>query len=303
MTYNRLWTMLATVPLISLLAGCEDPKDPLSEELEDRVTVSSRNTRITEVVGTQIIEELAEMQKEYFEKRNEHYKEMDDALAQKDLPAFVDAYRDTREFMEEIGEMGLVTDAAWHETFYDTSRGTYGQIFAQIMANPEMLRDWPSDCGDEYSDAKSMIGDMVGFVNNKRRDEGIQIDMWEWMTIHDDGTLELTRNANLPHGASMNDSSRYLTPGTFTRIDWYEDASFIRFSLFTTQNNGIATSVTRECDVLDLGGDGIDRCDARLNGVQESQIDSANSQYDSCLHTSRDKLHERYEGTGFFPGI
>ncbi len=247
-----------------------------------------------------ITESLIDVQKDAFAERDRLYAKMDDALAKKDLPAFVEAYRDTSEFLDGLKALPLVTDAVWFETFEETRHQTYGEIFAATMTHPEILENWeaPNSVGDR--DVERKLTALIDFVNNKRASDDHTLPKWNWMTIYDDKTLSLVRNSSLPPGTAMLSEASYLPPGTFSDFDWYQQADFSRFTLFHTEQDGVANTVRRECDVLDLGADGIDRTDAILNDIPEEEIDAANDQYGACLDSTIAQIQKRYSGTGFF---
>ncbi len=260
-------------------------------------------------VGCKSVEEAAAdfpaqtQEPDNIEKRtDEVYQQMDSALARKDLPAFVSAYRRAIEFQQEIQDNPSPSATGkWMRLFMDTTTGIYGNIFLQAMSYPGILEQWPASCATTpHQGIREDLERYIRFVNNKRAASGAENGRWHWLTIFDNETLANSNQREVHPEANYAQNARFLKPGIFSQLDYSGPGITVLFSLYQTSRQGTSSRIERLCDIIDLGADGIDACDARLNLIDLEQIEENNRQYKGCLTQTLEKLQQRYAGSGLF---
>ena len=239
-------------------------------------------------------------------KVEEVYKRMNTALAQKDLPGFVRAYQEAVLFGKQIMVIGGCYGGSFHwmELFDDMNQNYFGNIYTKVMANPKILDDWPAYCGTIDQRARSLANELYNFDRNKRLSEGDKIgdksgnghQIW-----HEDRALTVSTSRNIHPNATTIGEGRYFLDGTYTEMWFSEQADVMVYNLITNtrSESPLESTAHRECSFIDLGMDGIDACDARLNGVKESDITLANERAIGCMAKTTEVLKRRYAGTGF----
>lgn len=233
-------------------------------------------------------------------KVREAYEAMDAALREKNLTSFVLAYEQAVEVEEQLSEDKFAL-VEWFKLDKTLNEGMYGGILLRTRLEPKMLDQWPASCSQGNDQIKTSIDELVRFRNNRSTSEGHEKqDKWQLYVIFDDETLSAVNDGKMPLAAIVSPSHGFTIPGKFAELNYDSQADFFAFSLYNVSRKGVSNGVQKYCDVLDLGADGIDGCDARLNFIEESQIRAANRQYRNCLTQTLAKLKGRYKGSDYF---
>ena len=239
-------------------------------------------------------------------KVEEVYGKMNSALAQKDLPRFIRAYQETILFDKQIVRIGECYDGPshWMQLFDDMNRNYFGNIYTKVMANPQILDNWPAYCGTVDQRARSFAEGLYHFDRNRRLSKGDKVggkngnghQIW-----HEDMALAVSTSRDIHPNATTIGEGRYFLDGTYTEMWFSEQADVMVYDLITNtrSESPLESTAHRECSFIDLGMDGIDACDARLNGVKESDITLANERAIGCMAKTTEVLKRRYAGTGF----
>ncbi|MFC1648225.1 hypothetical protein ACFL1B_02080 [Nanoarchaeota archaeon] len=225
---------------------------------------------------------------------------MDEALASKDLPAFMEAYRTAfslTEIMDERIEYEHPAPFLGMTIRFRTelTQELYGNVFGRIASDPSILEDWPTYCGVSDSRVQELFGDLLDFVSRKTPDLRQRFGSSEWTTYFDDEALAQIRNEDVSPEVSSYQSQRFMLPGTYSTFSYSIPAESAVFTSYETSKEGLESNIFREVDAFDLGMDGIDACDARLNGLSPEDIPSANQQLGDALETTIKVLDARYD--------
>lgn len=240
-------------------------------------------------------------------KVKEVYKKMNSALAQKDLPGFVHAYKEAKLFQEQLIKVGDCYGGSFHwmQLFDELNRSYFGNIYTKVMTDPQILDAWPTDCDSVNQKAKSLAEGLYDFDRNRHLSLGDKVgdkDGNGHQILHEDRNLLIANSGNIHANAITTGEGRYFLDGTIYTEMWFsEQADVMVYSLVMNTSSGspLESTAHRECSFIDLGMDGIDACDARLNGVKEQDIATANGRAIDCMEKTTEVLKRRYAGTGF----
>jgi len=234
------------------------------------------------------------------------YEAMDKALSDKDLPAFVRAYTEAYEFAAELMNEDEMTSADIGDRYFLNTvlnqslngANTYGALFKRItVTHPEILEAWPQNCSGD-SETQTQIDELRAFNEKWRKTQEWEYrPKWTFSAVFDDETLERIRNVGFVHRKGY-DATLTITDapeGRYSSFSYDETSHVFEFVIADiSRANPLELTVQRPIEVIDLGGDGIDRCDARLNGIQDSQISEANARYRENMAVTRERLRQRY---------
>lgn len=279
-----------------------NPKSRIEEETEDNPLLKELQEIIDKSSGLGLKKGVEFINS----KVEEVYKSMNDALARKDLPGFVRAYQEADLFGKQLEGIADCFGGSYHwlDLFIDININYFGSIHTKIMANPQILDDWPAYCGSVNLRARSLAEGLYDFNRNRHLSFGYKVrgKAGNGHDIqHQDETLLIINSRNIHSSAISNGEGRYFLDGTHTEMWFSEQANVMVYNLITNTHSEspLESTAHRECSFIDLGMDGIDACDARLNGVKESDIPIANERAVGCMAKTTEVLKRRYAGTGF----
>lgn len=236
------------------------------------------------------------------------YEKMNSALARKDIPEFMRAYQEAVLFYNQLEKIGDCYKGEYGGNLdYDLNMAYFGNIHTLIMTNPHILEEWPAPayCGSVNQTAESLATELHDFNWNRTislgKDVGVLINGSGHTISHDVNTFLIAVSANLDGDATFFGEGRYFIDGTYTYMRFSERANLMVYNLITNlhSENPLESTAYRECSFIDLGMDGVDACDARLNGIQEEDIPAANERIIRCMTKTTEVLRRRYAGTGF----
>ncbi|MEK6938148.1 MAG: hypothetical protein AABX04_03820 [Nanoarchaeota archaeon] len=231
---------------------------------------------------------------------------MDLALQNKNVPQFVAAYHRAVQFQKDLAGISPdLTGLASARMETSLKVGLDGDIYTLVASNQGILQNWPESCYSN-SDTKDLVRTLIDF--NQRRwaattaKEERPKHTSGHLIYHDDSQLLLAQSRQIPNEQVGDKERTYFKPDSIiSNFNYNPRSKVIGYSLTTSTREGISGSLTRECNFIDLGADGLDRCDALLNGFPDTPegIASANSKAANCMRKTIDVLKVRYAGTGF----
>ncbi len=242
------------------------------------------------------------------QKVDETYNSMNKALAAKDLPQFMAAYREAvavKEQLKESGKQGSLSSQAYYfMMFNDLTQNYLGAIATKILSDPSILEDWPTNCSSLDIGARGLtqglyrVNQSLSRLQKTVDSEDVPdrpVDVEKLLAYHDETIAASARDRKVYPATVLNNEARYFLDGTYTEVQFSTPANLMLYTLFTTQHSSISpleSTVKRDCGFIDLGLDGIDRCDARLNGIpdDETAIKAANEEAKECIITSLEDL-------------
>ncbi len=171
---------------------------------------------------------------------------------------------------------------------------TEGDIFKRTVYDLTILKEQPTNCPG-YDPAEERVQKIIAFDNRWKEAQGWKRAPESGIFIHfDDTALSQIKAANLGDPRLVGKGNVYgVLPGeTVAPFLYNSDSDVFTFNMAEVQPNGIERTVIWRCNVIDLGADGIDACDARLNEVTD--IPAANKKYVDCMNATLDKVQERY---------
>lgn len=155
---------------------------PYSCSTEDTPTspkTSSAVKKESNLLNEQIakIEDIGGRDKFLTKKVNEVYSGMNQALAKKDLPKFMKAYREAKKFHHQLEGLNVPMAAFYWSSFFENlNGGSFGNIATQTLSRPEILKDWPSNCPSLDYTTKQLAEELFLFDRNRRLDLGQEVD-------------------------------------------------------------------------------------------------------------------------------
>lgn len=303
------------VGLLALTLGfgagsCNDQQRGNSSDAQPKIEEKREDNplfkELQEIIGKSTDLGFAEGRKFIDSKVEKVYQKMNEALAQKDLPRFVRAYREANLFEKQLIEIGDCYKGAFHwmQLFDDLNRNYFGNIYTAVMANPQILDNWPTYCSAIDQRARSLAEGLYNFDRNRRLSKGNKVgdkrgnghQIW-----HEDAALSVFTSRGIHPNATTIGEGRYFLDGTYTEMWFSEQADVMVYNSITNtrSESPLESTAHRECSFIDLGMDGIDACDARLNGITESNIPAANERAIGCMAKTTEVSKRRYAGTGF----
>lgn len=175
----------------------------------------------------------------------------------------------------------------------DSSQTIFPVVYDVLTQNPVLLENWPTECsGDdvttEYTNALIAFGqEKIGTAYNGENKD------WLFETIFSEDVLEASRVAQtLRYAVNRYESE---PEGRYAPFSYRVPAQAFTFALLDVTEIGLPEgTIDYACNIIDLGADGIDACDARINGIAPEQISQANETYKKCMELTTTRLRERY---------
>ncbi|MBU1198212.1 MAG: hypothetical protein KKF46_07405 [Nanoarchaeota archaeon] len=235
------------------------------------------------------------------EKEKNIYQQMDVSLQKKDLREFANAYTEAVKFKEELNdsERPYITFTMWRKLFDSLNQDVYGPIYVRINYD-SLIIDKQHNNSPPYSFTREgvrvlMRGLIMDIEKNVPKFDNV--DDWEFTFYYDDQTLDVSKRGVTRARAESNQDFRSMPPGEYAIIQYNRGADVVIYSHLITSKNGTESKVTRLCDLIDLGGDGIDGLDAALNGIEtdDDSIKEANKKIFLSISSTSRRFKERYQ--------
>jgi hypothetical protein len=188
--------------------------------------------------------------------------------------------------------------------FNDLNRGFFGSSYISALADSSILENWPTVCPIVNPEAAALAKGLYNFDRTERLATNSTPDGRNGtgrFIVHDDEILTRMRAANIHSSAFRDQEVRYFIDGTYTDMWFSKETNIMLYTLFTSTHSSqlLGSTVVRQCSFIDLGMDGIDACDARLNRIAQEDISLANQRIIACMTQTTEVLKERYAGKGY----
>ena len=315
---------LGVLVTLAALSGCyEDSKVPETSQ-EDRVditTPASEKEGSVATISNPLLKELTEIiedkskpsglviknGQDFITSQVEaSFDAMNINLANKDLKGFMGAYNSALKLEEQLTGIGPLYAQNDESILYvGLIEGYFGNIATRILSSSGDLGNKSNDCFVKDVETAKLSDTLYNFNRRRQLSEGEKPDNFfgsGHVIYHDDKNLTLLTERNISSTAILTKEFRYGKPGAYTDMVFSTPARLMVYALIrTSEGVGPLDSYVERCDFIDLGLDGIDRCDAPLNriGVNDAAIKSANLRARECMGETMKVLQRRYQGKGF----
>lgn len=229
---------------------------------------------------------------------------MDKALKKKDIPAFLTSYKEAKELADILlkGDddpyKNSLNKHAGRILLDNLSSGDYGSVYRKVLQYGKDTY-WEKGCST-LANSSLLIDDLIRFGRIRyAAKKGEVPKLWDLDVIFDDKLLTQERQEGLDTvGSTKKETGNNLPDGRYTSFGYNNSAQLFMFDMIDiTTPEVLGRNTTWLCSVVDLGADGIDKCDAKLNGVTD--IEAANRKYSDCMLRTREKLVSRYSEAAF----
>ena len=234
------------------------------------------------------------------------YRLMDKYLKEKNISAFLSSYKQARELADRLlkGDnedilKGISNKHAGRILLDNLVTGDYGAVYTRLIQYNQNT-EWPKDCPSADSSSKNLVEDLVRFGRIRYAiRKGNVPERWDLDIIFDDKILAQQKQEGFETTPSVTyETGNNLPDGRYTTFGYNNAAQLFTFNMIDIDTpEPLGRKTTWLCDVVDLGADGIDACDAKINRI--SDIDSANKKYLDCLERTKTKLVSRYSKAQF----
>ncbi len=234
-------------------------------------------------------------------KESNIYQQMDNALQEKDLGEFVRAYKEAVEFKRELSDSELIYmgPIIWRKLFDSLNEDVYGPIYVKLNHDPSII-DKQHNNSPPYSFTREgvrvSIQELIMDIG-EHFPKLVKNNDWEFSFYYDDKALDVSKRGMSHAKAESKRDFRSLPPGEYAIIQYHRKAGVVIYSHLITSKNGTESQVTRLCDLIDLGADGIDGLDATLNGIgtDDESIREANKKIFTSISRTSKRFKERYQ--------